>query len=110
MNKRTRDLRAMHKALNSRDNLDWIYVSRKEKGKCLLSIVVYVDVTILGLEEYTKTIKKALRASNYNNSNVNNSTLIYTTAVFYNDINQNSNTNTYTNTGGLFRFGYERVY
>ena len=32
--------------------------------------------------------------------------------VYYNknDINLNSNTNTYSNTGGLFRFGYERVY
>ena len=25
-------------------------------------------------------------------------------------INHNRNTNTYTNTGGLFRFGYERDY
>ena len=30
--------------------------------------------------------------------------------VHYNDINPNSNTNTYTNTGRLFRFGYEQVY
>ena len=28
----------------------------------------------------------------------------------HNDINHNNNTNTYTNTGGLFRFGYEQVY
>ena len=28
----------------------------------------------------------------------------------HNDINNNSNTNTYTNTGELCRFGYERVY
>ena len=28
----------------------------------------------------------------------------------HNDINDNSNTNTYTNTGGIFRFGYEQVY
>ena len=27
-----------------------------------------------------------------------------------NDINHSSNTNTYTNTGGRFRFGYKRVY
>ena len=32
--------------------------------------------------------------------------------VLYNhkDLNNNSNTNTYTNTGGLRRLGYERVY
>ena len=35
---RTRKLMTMHKALHPRDNVDWLYVSRKEEGRGLACI------------------------------------------------------------------------
>ena len=38
MDQRTRKLMTMHMALHSRDDVDWLYVSRKEGGRGLVSI------------------------------------------------------------------------
>ena len=41
----------MHKALHSRDNVDRLYVSRKEEGRELASIEDNVEVAIHRLED-----------------------------------------------------------
>ena len=53
MDQRTRKLISIHKALHHRDDVDRIYVSRKEGGRRLASIEDSVDATIRRL--YTKT-------------------------------------------------------
>ena len=47
MNQRTRNLMMMHKALHLRDNIDRLYVSRKEGGRSLDSIENCVNASIL---------------------------------------------------------------
>ena len=42
----------MHKALNPRDDVDRVYVSRKEEGRGLASIEDSVDASIQQLEDY----------------------------------------------------------
>ena len=42
----------MHKALHPRDNVDRLYVSRKEGGRGLASIEKNIDVSIRRLEDY----------------------------------------------------------
>ena len=42
----------MHKALHPRDDVDRLYVSRKEGGRGLVSIEDSVDVSIHRLEDY----------------------------------------------------------
>ena len=42
----------MHKALHPRDDVDWLYVSRKEGGRGLASIDGSVDTSIQRLEDY----------------------------------------------------------
>ena len=46
MDKRTRKLMTMHKALHSRDDDDGLYVSRKEGGRGLACIENNVDASI----------------------------------------------------------------
>ena len=41
----------MHKALHPRDDVDWLYVSRKEGGRGLASTEDIVDVSIQRLED-----------------------------------------------------------
>ena len=48
MDQRTRKLMTMHKALHSRDDVDRLYVSRKEAGRGLDS----VDASIQRVEDY----------------------------------------------------------
>ena len=48
----------MHKALHPRNNIDRLYVSRKEGGTGPVSIVDSVDALIRGFEEYIKSAKK----------------------------------------------------
>ena len=50
MDQRTRKL--MHKALHPRDNIDRLYVSRKEGGRGLASIEDSVDASMQRLEHY----------------------------------------------------------
>ena len=52
MAQRTRKLMTMHKALHPRDDVDRLYVSRKEGGRGLASIEDGVDASIQRLEDY----------------------------------------------------------
>ena len=52
MDQRTRKLMTMHKALHPRDDVDRLYVSRKEGGWRLASIEDSVDASIRRLEDY----------------------------------------------------------
>ena len=60
MNQRTRKLMTMHKALHPRDDVDWLYVSRKEGGRGLASIEDTVDASIQRLEDYIEKHKRGL--------------------------------------------------
>ena len=50
----------MHKALHPRDDIDRLYVSRKEGGRGLASIEDSVDVSIQRLKEYIQKHKGGL--------------------------------------------------
>ena len=52
MDQRTRKLMTMHKTLHPRDDVDRLYVSRKEGGRGLASIEDSVDASIQRLEDY----------------------------------------------------------
>ena len=52
MDQRTRKLMTMYKALHPGDDVDILYVSRKEGGKGLASIEDSVDTSIQRLEDY----------------------------------------------------------
>ena len=51
MDQRTRKLMIMHKVLHPRDDVDRLYVSRKEGGRGLASIEDTVDALIQRLED-----------------------------------------------------------
>ena len=50
----------MHKALHPRNNVDRLYVSRKEGGKGLASIEDNVDASIQRLEDYIEKHERKL--------------------------------------------------
>ena len=52
MDQRTRKLLIMHKALHPRDDVDSLYVSRKDGRRGLASIEDSVDASIQRLEDY----------------------------------------------------------
>ena len=52
IDQKTRKLITMHKALHQRDDIDRLYVSRKEGGRGLASIEDSVDASIQWLEDY----------------------------------------------------------
>ena len=52
MDQRTRKLMTMHKALHPKDDVDRLYVSRKQGGRGLASIEDTVDASIHRLEDY----------------------------------------------------------
>ena len=52
IDQRTEKLMSMHKALHPRDDVDRLYVSRKEVGRGLASIEDSVDASIQRLEDY----------------------------------------------------------
>ena len=58
MDQRTRKLMTMHKALHPRDDVDRLYVSRKEGGRGLFSIEDSVDASIQRLRLYTETRRR----------------------------------------------------
>ena len=60
MDQRTRKLMAMHKALHPRDDIDRLYVSRKEGGRGLASIEDSVDASIQWLEDYIEKHERGL--------------------------------------------------
>ena len=53
----------MHKALHLRDNVDRLYVSRKERGKGLVSIEDSVDTSKQRLEDYIQKHERGLITS-----------------------------------------------
>ena len=52
MDQRTRKLMTMHKALHPRDDVDRLYVSKKEGGRGLACIEDSVDALITRLKDY----------------------------------------------------------
>ena len=60
MDQRTRELMTMHKALHPRDDIDWLYVFRKEGGRGLASIEDTVDTSIQRLEDYIEKHERGL--------------------------------------------------
>ena len=57
---RTRKLMSMHKALYRREDIDWLYVSRKEGGRGHATTEDSVEASIQGFEKYIKKIKERL--------------------------------------------------
>ena len=60
MDQRTRKLMTMHKALHPRDDVDRLYVSRKEGGRGLASIEDSVDASIQRHEDYIEKYERGL--------------------------------------------------
>ena len=60
MDQRTRKLMTMHKALHPRDDVDRLYVSRKEGQRGLVSIEDTVDASIQRLEDYIEKHERGL--------------------------------------------------
>ena len=60
MNQRTRKLMTMHEALHPRDDVERLYVSRKEGGRGLAGIEDSVDASIQQLEGYIDKHKRGL--------------------------------------------------
>ena len=58
MNQKTRKLMMMQKTLHPGDNIDRVYVIRKEVARGLTSFQNSVDETIQRFEEYTHKKKK----------------------------------------------------
>ena len=63
MDQRTRKLMTMHKALHHKDNIDRLYVSRKEGRGVLASIEDTVDASIQRLEDYIEKRERGLIAA-----------------------------------------------
>ena len=60
MDQRTRKLMTMHKALHPRDDVDRLYVTRKEGGRGLAIIEDSVDASIQRLEYYIEKHERGL--------------------------------------------------
>ena len=69
MDQRTRKLMTMHKALHPRDDVDRLYVSRKEGGRGLASIEDSVDVSIQRLEDYIQKEGRLITATRNDTDN-----------------------------------------
>ena len=50
----------MHKAFPLRDDIHWLYVSKKEGGRRIAMIKGYIVATISGLKKYIKKNKERL--------------------------------------------------
>ena len=75
MDQRNRKLMTLHKALYPRDDRDRLYVSRKERGRELTSIEVYVDALTQGfkyIKRAKKKKKRLLRTASNNTSKITN--------------------------------------
>ena len=68
MDQRTRKLMTMHKALHPRDDVDRLYVPRKEEGRGLASIEGTVDTSIQRLEDYIEKHERGLITAIKNNT------------------------------------------
>ena len=68
MDQRTRKLMTMHKALHPRDDVDRLFVSRKEGGRGLASIEDTVDASIQRLEDYMQKYEQGLITATRNDT------------------------------------------
>ena len=68
MDQRTRKLMTMHKALHPRDDVDRLYVSKKEGGRGHTSIADSVDISIQRLEDYIQKRRGKLITATRNNT------------------------------------------
>ena len=67
----------MHKALHPGDDVDRLYVSRKEGGRGLTSIEDRVDASIQRLEDFVeKRSERLITATRSNTDNTNSKTTI----------------------------------
>ena len=76
MDQRTRKLMTMHKALHPRDDVDRLYVSRKEGGRGLTRSEDRVDASIQRLEDYIEKCGEGLITATWNNNKQTNRTAI----------------------------------
>ena len=60
LDRRTRKLMTMHKALHPKSNVDRLYITRKEDGRRLKGVEEIVNLTNLGLENYMKASRERL--------------------------------------------------
>ena len=60
MDQRTREVMTMHKALHPRDDVDRLYVSRKEGGRGLANIEDSVDASIQRLKDFIEKHERGL--------------------------------------------------
>ena len=77
MNQRTRKLVMMHKALHPKDDIDRLYVSRKEGGRGLSSSGDSINASIRQLEDGIKKRKErriTVARNNTNNTRINRTT------------------------------------
>ena len=70
MDQRTRKLMTMHKALHPWDDVDRLYVSRKEGGRGLASIEDSVGGLIRRLEDYIEKHKQGLITAIRNDTDI----------------------------------------
>ena len=68
MDQRTKKLKTMHKALSPKDDVDRLYVSRKEGGRGLASIEDTVDASIQRLVDYIEKHERGLNTTIRNNT------------------------------------------
>ena len=68
MDQRTRKLMTMHKALHPRDDMDRLYVPKKDEGRGLASIEDSVDISIQRLEDYIEKHEGGLIMAIRNNT------------------------------------------
>ena len=68
MDQRTRKLSAMHKALHPRDDVDRLYVPRKEGGRGLAIIEDSFDASIQRLEAYIEKHERGLNTAMRNDT------------------------------------------
>ena len=79
MDQRTRKLMTMHKALHPRDDVDRLYVSRKEGGRGLASIEDSIDASIQRLKDCIQKHEGGLIAATRNETeNTVNNTMTIT--------------------------------
>ena len=60
LDRRTKKLMTMHRALHPKSNVDRIYLSRKEGGRGLISIEDTTRTAILGLQKYIQESEEKL--------------------------------------------------
>ena len=68
MDQRTRKPTTRHKALHLRDDVDRLYVSRKEGGRGLAIIDDSVDASIQRLEDYIEKYERGLITATRNDT------------------------------------------